>query len=285
MIVNRWPWQDQASSTTKSDGRSANLRWRIEGGPWHSENAASQMVLNVAAALLSHDPANAARLAGEAISSNVHLASRYPPGSKVGALILRGVPGHEAYVLWPYAADYRESAVKCRKLGERCNAAIEVEFEQDNRTKAFWRFFREHAGGVPGQKDTWRGASQWTSPLNANGDRVAIYVGNSELLWLYIRAGDGQVSAERAARMRRYSWTIREQMADQELGENLEKNSEDGMTVSVRSSWTRDVEDEWPEAAQWLKEQYERLRAVLSDSPSEAEGNAEALSDLQAAVA
>ena len=34
--------------------------------------------------------------------------------------------------------------------------------------------------------------------------------------------------------MRRYSWTIREQMADQELGENLEKNSEDGMSVSVR---------------------------------------------------
>ena len=283
--LNRWPWQDQASSTTKADGRSASLRWRIEGGPWHSENAASQMVLNVAAALLSHDPANAARLAGGAISSNVHLASRYPPGSKVGALTLRGVPGHEAYVLWPYAADYRESAVKCRKLGERCDATVEVEFEQDNRTKAFWRFFREHAGGVPGQKDTWRGASQWTSPLNAYGDRVAIYVGNPELLWLYIRAGDAHASAERAARMRRYSWTMRDQMADQELGESLEKNSEDGMSVSVQRRWSRDDEEEWPEAAQWIKEQYDRLLAVLSDSQSVPAEPAGVSSDLQATAA
>ena len=151
-------------------------------------------------------------------------------------MTLRGVPGHDAYVLWPYPADYSES---CRKMGERCDVAVEVDFEEDNRKKAFWRFFKEQAGGVPGQKDTWRGSSQWTTPLNAHGDRVAFHVGNSELLWLYIRAGDGQTSAERAARMRRYSWTIREQMADQELGENLEKNSEDGMSVSVRRRWSR----------------------------------------------
>ena len=54
--LGRWPWQDQAYT--------ARLRWRIEGGPWHSEGAGSQMVLNVAAALLDRDPANAARLSG-----------------------------------------------------------------------------------------------------------------------------------------------------------------------------------------------------------------------------
>ena len=280
--LRRWPWNDQRSTTAEATSPSATLRWRIEDGPWHAENAASQMVLNVVAALISRGPENAERLSGDAISSNVHLASRYPPGTKVGALTLRGVPGHEAYVLWPYASDYRESAMRCRKMGERCDVSVEVEFEEDNRTKAFWRFFREHAGGVPGQKDTWRGASQWTAPLNAHDDRVAIYVGNPELLWLYIRAGNGQASAQRAARMRRYSWTIREQMADQELGENLEKNSEDGMSVSVRRPWSRDDQDEWSDAVQWIKEQYERLQAVLSDSPNEAEAPIAVSSDHQA---
>ena len=276
---NRWPWQDQASASTEADSRSARLWWRIEGGSWHSESAASQMVLNVAAALLSRDPANAERLSGEAIGPNLHLASRYPPGSRVGSRTLRAAPGHEAYVLWPYP---RDGATRCRKMGERCDVAVEVEFEEDNRTKTFWRFFREHAGGIPGQKETWRGASQWTSPLNTSGDRVAIYVGNPKLLWLYIRAGDGQGSAERVARMRRYSWTIREQMADQELGENLDKNSEEGMSLPVQRRWSRDDEEEWRDAAQWIKEQYERLRAVLSDSPSVAEAPVAVSPDLQA---
>ena len=58
-------------------------------------------------------------------------------------------------------------------------------------------------------------------------------------------------------------------MADQQLGENLEKHSADGMTITVQRTWTRDDEDEWPEAAGWIKEQFERLRAILSEIPSE----------------
>ena len=73
--------------------------------------------------------------------------------------------------------------------------------------------------------------------------------------------------------MRRYSWTMHEQMADQELGENLEKNSEDGMSVSVRRRWSRDDEDEWSDAAQWIREQYERLQAILSDSLRDSKEN------------
>ena len=262
--LDRWPWHDEQSTTGETTRQAARLRWRIEDGPWHSESAASQMVLNVVAALLTRDPANAARLSGDAISSNLHLASQYPPGSKVGALTLRGVPGHEQYVLWPYAADYPESAMRCRKMGERCDAAVDVEFDEDNRTKAFWGHFKEHVGGVPGQKDTWRGASQSTAPLNSFGDRVSIYVGNA-VLWLYIRKGAGGESGEGSARMRRYSWTIREQLADQELGEDLDKSSENGMTIHVRRSWSRDDEDDWPDAAQWIKEQFQRLSTILVD--------------------
>ena len=262
--LNRWPWPEQAMVAPDPQDGSARLRWCIEGEPWHTESTASQMVLNVAGALLSRAPANAGRLSGEAISSNVHLASRYPPGTTAGTLTMRAIPGHGQYVLYPYDQDYPASAERCRKMGERCDVRVEVEFEEDSRTQTFWRFLKTHVGGVPGQKDTWRGASQWTSPLNSSGDRIGIYVGNPHLLWLYIRAGESQRSEERAARMRQYSWMIRDQMGDQTLGDNLEKNSAGGTTVSIQRRWTREDEGEWSETAQWIKEQYERLRVIVA---------------------
>ena len=74
--------------------------------------------------------------------------------------------------------------------------------------------------------------------------------------------------------MKKYSWMIREQMGDQEIGDNVEKNSADGISLSVQRRWARDDEDEWPEAAEWLREQYERLRVVLTDPPSKGEDGA-----------
>ena len=94
---------------------------------------------------------------------------------------------------------------------------------------------------------------------------MGIYVGNPDLLWLYIRSGWGaDRTSERAARMRHYSWMIQQTMADQQLGDNLERNSEDGVSIAVQRSWVRDDEDEWPDVAVWIKEQQERLAAVLT---------------------
>ena len=265
-VLHRWPWPEQSGGSTERQNRSATFRWRIEDGPWRPETAASQMVLNVAGALLSRDPANAGRLSGEAISSNVHLASRYPPGTTAGTLTMRAIPGRDQYVLYPYDQDYPASAERCRKMGERCDVRIEVQFEEESRTQAFWRFLKAHVDGVPGQKESWRGATQWTGPFNSSGDLIGIYVGNDRLLWLYIRAGDIPHSAERAARMQRYSRMIREHMGDQELGGNPGRYSVDGWSVSVQRGWTRDDKTEWPEAAQWIKEQHARLQAILAGS-------------------
>ena len=104
-------------------------------------------------------------------------------------------------------------------------------------------------------------------PLNSNGDRIGIYVGNPELLWLYIRAGkaQGESLVERAKRMQEYSWTIHAEMSDQALAENLEESSSKGWSVSVQRRWERDDESEWPEVAQWLKEQHDRLKAILTE--------------------
>ena len=261
-VLKRWPWSESADGGERAQESSATLRWRLPGESWNTEHAASQMVLNVAGALLSRDPNNAQRLSGEAISSNVHPASCYAPGVAVGAFILRAIPGHAQYVMYPYAQDYPASAQLCRRMGERCHIQVEVEVEEDSRTQAFWRFLKEHTGGVPGQRDTWRGASQWTSPVNSAGDRISMYAGNPDQLRLHIRAGESQASEERAARMRRYSWMIRDQM---------QQCSSQGTTVYVRRPWMRDDEAGWPEAAQWIKEQHERLRALVA-GPSVRDG-------------
>ena len=74
-------------------------------------------------------------------------------------------------------------------------------------------------------------------------------------------------SEEWVSRMRRYSRMIQDRMGDQDLGENVEKKAAEGWTIAIRKPWTRDDEDEWPETAQWIKEQFERLRAILSEPP------------------
>ena len=282
-VLKRWPWSESVDGDEREQEGSATLRWRLPGEPWHAEHAASQMVLNVAGALLSRDPENVKMLSGEAISSNVHPASRYPPAVAVGAFILRPIPGHGQYVMYPYAQDYPASAQLCRRMGERCQVQVEVDFEEDSRPQAFWRFLKEHTGGVPGQRDTWRGASQWTSPVNSAGDRIGMYVGNPDQLRLHIRAGESQASEERAARMRQYSWMIRDQMGDQEIGGSLQQCSSQGTTVFVRRPWMRDDEAGWSEAAKWIKEQHERLRTILA-GPRVEDGRGTAAPDARTAA-
>lgn len=257
LVLSRWPWPKE----TETPQGSSVFRWRVEGGTWHSENVASQLVLKVAGALLSRDPSNFQNLSGDAISSNVHSAARYAPGTAVGKLTLRAIPGHDRYVMYPYERNYPASVKRCRKMGDRCGVTVEVEFDRNSRTPSFWRVLKD-IGGVPGQNDNWRGPNQWTSPANSAGDRIGISVGNPDLIWLYIHIEGGPGSNERAARARQYSWMIREHMGDQLLGENLDKNSENGNTVFVQRHWTRDDETEWPEAARWIVEQHERLRVL-----------------------
>ena len=261
--LNLWPWE----VTGQAAPEQAPFRWRIDGGDWRAADSGSGLVLAVVGALVAHDPRNVERLSGDTLSRDLQPANRVPPDSKVGTLTFRAVPGREDVVIYPYGGNYPESAERSRQMGARCGVDLEVVFNDENRTAAFWRLLKDRTGGVPGQKDRWRGPSQWTSTLNPEGDRVGIYVGNPDLLWLYIRSGWGaDRTSERAARMRQYSWMIQQTMADQQLGDNLERNSEDGVSIAVQRSWVRDDEDEWPDVAVWIKEQQERLRAVLTGS-------------------
>ncbi len=262
--LNRWPWEDQSVTEDENRNSDSRLRWRFPNGPWQNEEAASQMVLNVTRALLSSNPLNAEKLRGESMIPNIHPASKFPSGSKAGSLTMRAIPGYEQYVMYPYARDYPTSAKRCEELGKRCGVIIDIEFPETNEYQAFWKFLKDETGGLPGQKITWRGPSQWTRSLNSFGDCIGIYIGNPELLWLYIRAGESQKSQSRSERMKRFSWLIQNQMGDQVLGDGIEKNSEKGWSITIQKAWIQDDEKSWPEIAEWISQQQNRLETILT---------------------
>ncbi len=257
--LDRWPWKDRRRAPAEAG--AIPLKWRISNGPWRGETAASRMVLNVAGALLTLDPSNATKLSGDAISSNLHPATRYPPGTKAGTLTMRAVSGHDKYVLYPYRGTYRESADFCRTMGERCGVNVEVELEGWNPAHAFWEFFKENAGAVSGQTTVWRSATQRTAPVNAFGDRIRIHAGK-ELLRLDIvvdESADG--GHARAQRVREFSRMIRSSLSDQMVEDERERG-EQGFTASVERTWTREDKDGWAEATRWIKDQHDRLLSI-----------------------
>lgn len=177
---------------------------------------------------------------------------------------MRAVPAHGEYVLYPYEQDYPASAKRCQDMGQRCGVQVEVAgIREKTRTQAFWEYLRKHKGGLPGQKDAWKGANQWTSAVNSLGDRVGIWLG-AENLWLYVRAVETQHSEQRAARMQGYSQMIRDRMGDQELGSSFEKESEHGRSIAVGRNWELDNEDNWLETAEWIMDQFQRLREIAT---------------------
>ena len=260
--LSLWPWSDPEADARGSQSGTWRMRWRIEGGDWHEESAASQMVLRVVGALLDRDPKNADKLKGDALSTNLQLASDYPPGTRAGALTMRAVPGHDSYVIYPYAQGYPASAARCREMGERYGLSVEVEFPStEGMTRAFWEFLKEQTGGLPGQSDDWRGWNQWTTRLNDAGDMIGVSLAR-EWMGLYLRASEYKNTPRRAERMLHYSRKIRGVMGDQEFDGNQESRSKAGRTITVRRVWEQDDKDGWLEAAWWIKDQADRLQAI-----------------------
>ena len=259
--LSLWPWSDPNARSHTPPDSTWRMQWRIEDGDWHKEVYASQMVLNVAGALLSHDSYNAELLRGEAPSSNLQLAIQYPPGSKAGTLTMRAVPGHDSYVLYPYRTDFSASAAACREMGERCGLLVEVEFQDiPDLSKAFWRSVKRETGGLHGQRDGWRSWIIWTPKVNELGDMLGVSL-KQESIRLYLRAPTSKTH-DRTLRMLHYSRNIRKLMSDQELDGNEMAEGESGRSVSVCRAWDRDDQEVWPEAALWIKDQADRLQAI-----------------------
>ena len=267
--LDLWPWQDpDATDSVMQDG-ALRMRWRMDGGAWREEPSSTQMMLNVAGALLSRDAQNADRLRGDAVTKDLQLASRYSPDSKA-RYRLRVVPGHAAYLLC-INKTRKDLAERCQEMGKQCGVLVDVEFRGllPAAIKEFWVFLKKETGGLPGQSDAWRHRTLRTEPLNDARDRINVACAQEEIT-LYVKADEGQHTPRRAERMLRYSRKIRESMSDQEFNGNEASMSEKGRSISIRRIWDRDGDrDDWPEAAAWVKDQADRLQAIVETFDSD----------------
>jgi len=250
--LKRWPWKQRAL-----------LEWRIGDGPWRHETMGSQMVLNVAGALLSLDSANAEKLSGDVVGQNIHPAIRYPAGKKVGALMMRAIPGHGEYVMHPSRGTHRKSADYCREMGQRCGVKVEVGgalLEDSDLIHDFWKFFKQETGGVYGQRRYWRDATQWAGPVNDFDDWIRIHLGRGTIFL------DVQVVGKPADdRVQELSQKIRTHLTvvvDDSVRRNGKKYP---YTVGSERAWTREARKQWSEAARWIKDQYDRLLKIAQE--------------------
>ena len=60
-----------------------------------------------------------------------------------------------------------------------------------------------------------------------------------------------------------YSRKMRELMGDQQFSGNEESQSKKGKSIAVWRAWDREDQDEWLEAATWIKDQADRLEVIV----------------------
>ena len=147
-------------------------------------------------------------------------------------------------------------------------------------TDPFWLLLKKETGGLPGQ-EKWicRNVTQWTDILNDDDDRIGIYSNNHKLLWMTITGSIEDQRGDYKLRMKLFSHIIIDRMSDQLLaGKNktiekmteyqlekcIENESNEGRTIRVQMEWSRDNQDKWPEAAHWIKRQFERLNEIAT---------------------
>lgn len=259
--LKRWPWEDERARPAAT--RAPALKWRIGNGAWHPETVAKQMVLDVAGALLGMDPGNAAKLSGNAISSNIHPATRCRPGARVGSKVMHAVSGHPEWVMSPYKRNWQAHAAFCRRLGDRCGVSVEVKVNTTNPAHAFWEFLRERTGGFSGQTTAWHSATQRTATVNAFGDRIRVHAGKEKLRLDFVVRESAEVGLARSQRVLQFSRKIHDCLGDQEIEDPSHR--EPDCSTGVVLYWTRDDTNQWADAARWMWDQYERLRAVARD--------------------
>ena len=152
--------------------------------------------------------------------------------------------------------------------------------EANDQVDPFWHFLEQETGGLPGQKG-WKKTKrpQWTDKLNSDAECVGVYIGNAELICMYITGSTDELGEGYARRMKRYSQTIIDEMSDQQLGSQnktidemtvpeLEKfidgESAEGRSIKVRKAWKKNDTGGWSDAARWIKIQFEKLHEIVT---------------------
>lgn len=263
LALRRWPWDD--------DGRGADgLRWRIDEGPWNSETKATQMFLNVTKALLDLDPENCRRLCGSGLSTNIHSAEKYPPGTKIGSNQFRDVPRHPKWVLSPHGSA-KGLAELCIKFGERCGVVVDVKVPKvkpASEIESFWIQYKETTRGRPILKKC--GKRKRTTLGHSHGDRIEVLLPKPQDdgftdIEIYIISPSAGDDDDDQKRMRQISQAIFDSMPDQQISNDVEKQCKSGCTVRVIDEWMFADRSEWPNIAWWIHDQCDRLTQILRE--------------------
>lgn len=261
-IVASWPWSPTVSEEQYVS--SALLKWRIDGSQWKSESLVADMVVNVADELVVSHSENQEKLMGDRLSLDLQQIDKVSVNSR--HRLFKKLPRRPDLAINPHSTNYQISIERVREMGRKCGRNVEVDERRLGDPMKFWAYLRQSTGGLRGQKNNWRGAFQATTPDTSTGDQVCVYVGNPDLLWLYIRTSQ-PLDERKTRRALQYSRLIQEEMGDQRLGtdegKDIESYAKQGISVTVVKGWNREDEADWNYAAEWVHEQHNRLTEIV----------------------
>lgn len=134
--------------------------------------------------------------------------------------------------------------------------------EECNLIFAFWELLKKDIPEIRIRRAE-RTVIQWSEDLNKYKDKIGFCI-ESDKIQLYIRSGveDKSQPPERTRQMEEYSRLIRKYLSDQQPFDN-KRQEKKGASIRVQRKWSRDNMAQWPQVAQWVKEQFVRLQAII----------------------
>ena len=134
--------------------------------------------------------------------------------------------------------------------------------EECDLIRSFWELLKKDIPEIR-ERRVERRETQWSVALNKQQDKIGFFLG-ANIVQLYIRSGVEVKSKPkwRTLRMEKYSQRIIKQLSDQQSMDD-KGQEEDGARIRVQRKWSRDNKEQWPHAAQWIKEMFVALQEII----------------------
>ena len=140
--------------------------------------------------------------------------------------------------------------------------------DKENQIQEFWELLSKKIEYLSKEKASKDG-KQWSDELTEDEDKIGIYLGSSNNMWLYIKSGSSKRCDQRTNQMLECSRRIREKIGNKRLisDENQNNRERDGRSIKIKRTWARGNVQEWPEIANWVRDQFEFLREIVLECP------------------
>lgn len=140
--------------------------------------------------------------------------------------------------------------------------------EKENQMQEFWELLRNEIKYFSKEKVDPSGRN-WSENLNEDEDKIGIYLGNSNNIWLYIKSGSSKRCDERTKQMQECSKQIRKKTDGKQsiYDKDQYRGEREGRSIGLKRTWEQENAEEWPEIANWVKDQFELLREIAIEFP------------------